>query len=155
MATQNYTPAQESVITEALNLIHERATTEDDYITSPSQTFDYFRLFYAGKKDREHFAVMLLDSQHKVLDCTIMFSGTIDGAAIYPREIVKAALHANAAAVILAHNHPSGEATPSSADKRITERIKSALALVDIRVLDHIIVGDSCYSFAQSGELPL
>jgi len=154
MATQNYTPAQESVITEALNLIHERATTEDHFITSPSHTFDYFRLFYAGKQDREHFAVMLLDSQHKVVECTVLFSGTIDGAAIYPREIVKAALHANAAAVILAHNHPSGEPKPSTADKRITERIKDALALLDIRVLDHIIVGDSCYSFAQSGDLP-
>jgi DNA repair protein RadC len=96
---------------------------------------------------------MLLDSQHKVLDCSIIFSGTIDGASIYPREIVKAALYANAAAVILAHNHPSGQPEPSTADKRITERIKSALALVDIRVLDHIIVGDSCYSFAESGEL--
>jgi DNA repair protein RadC len=96
---------------------------------------------------------MLLDSQHKVLECNVIFSGTIDGASIYPREIVKAALYANAAAVILAHNHPSGQPEPSTADKRITERIKSALALVDIRVLDHIIVGDICYSFAQSGEL--
>ena len=95
----------------------------------------------------------LLDSQHKVLWCNVIFSGTIDGASIYPREIVKAALYANAAAVILAHNHPSGQPEPSTADKRITERIKSALALLDIRVLDHIIVGDSCYSFAESGEL--
>ena len=150
---QIYTPAQESVITEALNLIHEQATTQEDFITSPRHSFDYFRLFYAGKNDREHFAVMLLDSQHKVLECTVLFSGTIDGAAIYPREVVKAALHANAAALILAHNHPSGEPIPSTADKRITERIQSALALVDIRVLDHIIVGTSCYSFAQSGEL--
>ena len=153
MATKNYTPAQESVITEALNLIHEQATTQEDFITSPRHSFDYFRLFYAGKNDREHFAVMFLDSQHKVLECTVLFSGTIDGAAIYPREVVKAALHANAAALILAHNHPSGEPIPSTADKRITERIQSALALVDIRVLDHIIVGTSCYSFAQSGEL--
>jgi DNA repair protein RadC len=96
---------------------------------------------------------MLLDSQHKVLECNVMFSGTIDGASIYPREIVKAALHASAAAVILAHNHPSGQPEPSGADKRITQRIKSALELLDIRLLDHIIVGDSCYSFAQSGEL--
>ena len=122
-------------------------------MTSPTQTFDYFRLFYAERQDREYFALMLLNSQHKVLECSIIFSGTIDGASIYPRESVKAALYANAAAVILAHNHPSGQPEPSSADKRITERIKSALALVDIRVLDHIIVGDSCYSFAESGEL--
>ena len=153
MATQNYTPAQQSVITEALNLVQERAATEGEFMTNPAQTFDYFRLFYAGKQEREHFALMLLDSQHKVLECNVIFSGTIDGASIYPREIVKAALYANAAAVILAHNHPSGQPEPSAADKRITERIKSALALVDIRVLDHIIVGDRCYSFAQSGEL--
>ncbi|MEH6466852.1 MAG: DNA repair protein RadC [Porticoccus sp.] len=153
MATHNYTPAQQSVITKALNLVQERATTEGDFMTSPSQTFDYFKLFYAEKQDREHFALMLLDSQHKVLECNVLFSGTIDGASIYPREIVKAALYANAAAVILAHNHPSGQPEPSSSDKRITERIKDALALLDIRVLDHIIVGDSCYSFAESGEL--
>ena len=153
MATSNYTRAQQSVITEALNLIHEQAITEDHFITSPNHTFDYFRLFYADKQDREHFAVMLLDSQHRVLNCTVLFSGTIDGAAIYPREIVKAALHANAAAVILAHNHPSGLPEPSTADKRITERIKNALALLDIRLLDHIIVGCGCYSFAESGEL--
>ena len=153
MAIQNYTPAQESVITEALNLIHERATNEDEYITSPSHTFDYFQLFYAGKQEREHFALMLLDSQHKVMDCSVLFSGTIDGAAIYPREVARVALHANAAAVILAHNHPSGQPVPSAADKRITARIKDALALLDIRVLDHIIVGDSCYSFAQEGLL--
>jgi DNA repair protein RadC len=153
MTTHSYTPAQKSVIKEALNLVQERAATEGEFMTSPSQTFDYFRLFYADKQDREHFALMLLDSQHKVLDCSVLFSGTIDGASIYPREIVKAALYKNSAAVILAHNHPSGQPEPSTADKRITERIKSALALVDIRVLDHIIVGDTCYSFAESGEL--
>jgi DNA repair protein RadC len=153
MTTQNYTPAQQSVITEALNLVQERAATEGNCMTSPSDILDYFRLFYAGKQEREHFALMLLDSQNKLLDCSIIFSGTIDGASIYPREIVKAALYANAAAVILAHSHPSGQPEPSTADKRITERIKSALALLDIRVLDHIIVGDRCYSFAQSGEL--
>jgi len=153
MATHSYTAEQQSVITEALNLIQERAAIEDHFMTSPSQTFDYFRLFYSERQEREHFALMLLDSQHKVLECNVIFSGTIDGASIYPREIVKAALYANAAAVILAHNHPSGQPLPSAADRRITERIKSALALVDIRVLDHIIVGDSCYSFAQSGEL--
>jgi DNA repair protein RadC len=153
MTKHDYTQAQQSVITEALNLIQERATTESKFMTSPHETFKYFQLFYADRQDREHFSLMLLDSQHKVLECSVIFSGTIDGASIYPREIVKAALYANAAAVILAHNHPSGQPEPSTADKRITERIKSALALVDIRVLDHIIVGDTCYSFAESGEL--
>jgi DNA repair protein RadC len=153
MTKHSYTTAQQSLITEALNLIQERATTESKFMTSPTETIKYFQLFYADRQDREHFTLMLLDSQHKVLDCSVIFSGTIDGASIYPREIVKAALYANAAAVILAHNHPSGQPEPSTADKRITLRIKSALALVDIRVLDHIIVGDSCYSFAESGEL--
>lgn len=153
MAIHSYTASQQAVIAEALNLVQERAATEDNFMTTPSDSLDYFRLFYAGKQDREHFALMLLDSQHRVLECSVIFSGTIDGASIYPREIVKAALFANAAAVILAHNHPSGQAQPSAADRRITERIKSALALLDIRVLDHVIVGDSCYSFAQSGEL--
>lgn len=153
MAIHSYTAAQQAVLAEALNLVQERAATDDNFMTTPSDTLDYFRLFYAGKQDREHFALMLLDSQHRVLECNVIFSGTIDGASIYPREIVKAALYANAAAVILAHNHPSGQAQPSAADRRITERIKSALALLDIRVLDHVIVGDSCYSFAQSGEL--
>lgn len=153
MATHSYTLAQKSLIAKALNLVQERAATEDNFMTTPSDSLDYYRLFYAGKQDREHFALMLLDSQHRVLECNVIFSGTIDGASIYPREIVKAALYANAAAVILAHNHPSGQAQPSAADRRITERIKSALALLDIRVLDHVIVGDSCYSFAQSGEL--
>ncbi len=153
MAIHSYTAEQQAVIAEALNLVQERAATEDNFMTTPSDTLDYFRLFYAGKQDREHFALMLLDSQHRVLECNVIFSGTIDGASIYPREIVKAALYANAAAVILAHNHPSGQPQPSAADRRITERIKSALALLDIRVLDHVIVGDSCYSFAQSGVL--
>jgi hypothetical protein len=80
-----YTPAQQNVITEALNLIQERAATKGNCMTSPSQTFDYFRLFYAERQEREHFALMLLDRQHKVLECSVVFSGTIDGASIYQR----------------------------------------------------------------------
>ncbi|MGL1254840.1 JAB domain-containing protein, partial [Vibrio parahaemolyticus] len=82
-----------------------------------------------------------------------LFFGTIDSASIYPREVLKAALKVNAAALIFAHNHPSGDATPSQADKQITQRLKEALALVDIRVLDHIVVGDSAISFAERGLL--
>lgn len=80
-----------------------------------------------------------------------MFNGTIDGASVYPREVVKAALRLNAAAVIFAHNHPSGTSVPSAADKKITQRLKDALSLVDIRVLDHLIVGTDIYSFAEQG----
>lgn len=100
----------------------------------------------------EVFACLYLDNQHRFLYFDELFRGTIDGASVYPREVVKAALKHNAAAIILAHNHPSGVAEPSQADIHITKRIKSALDLVDIRVLDHIIVGDAdVTSLAQRG----
>ncbi len=80
-----------------------------------------------------------------------MFQGTIDGASVYPRELVREAISQNAAAIIFAHNHPSGVAEPSHADEQITKRLKDALALIDVRVLDHIVVGDECVSFAERG----
>jgi DNA repair protein RadC len=106
-----------------------------------------------GDSEREVFAVMLLNSQHQLLDYKEIFFGTINAASVYPREIVKAVLKANAAAVILAHNHPSGVAEPSQADKAITTRIKDALALIDVPVLDHIVVAQESVSFAQRGLL--
>lgn len=104
-----------------------------------------------GAHEREVFAVMFLDSQHRLISFEEMFFGTIDAASVYPREVLKMALSHNAAAVIFAHNHPSGVPEPSQADKRITERLVEALKLVDIRVLDHIVVGESCVSFAEKG----
>jgi DNA repair protein RadC len=92
--------------------------------------------------DHELFCCLFLDNRHRVLSFNELFRGTIDGTSVYPREVVKEALAVNAAAVILAHNHPSGVAEPSQADERITRRLKSALELVDIRLLDHLIVGD-------------
>ena len=101
---------------------------------------------------REIFAVLFLDTQHRLIRYQELFMGTIDAAAVYPREVVKAALQYNAAAVILAHNHPSGVAEPSQADICITERIKRALDLVDVRLLDHFVVGDgSPVSLAERG----
>lgn len=91
--------------------------------------------------EAEKFVVVFLDNRHRVIATDIMFEGTIDGTSVYPREVVKAALSYNAAAIILAHNHPSGVAEPSQADERITQRLKSALELVDVRLLDHLIVG--------------
>lgn len=100
----------------------------------------------------EQFAMLLLDSQHQLIRYRVMFSGTVNSAAVYPRELVKQALSDNAAAVILAHNHPSGVAEPSEADKAITRRIIDAMGLVDIRVLDHLVVGDGhTVSFAERG----
>ena len=102
----------------------------------------------------EVFACLFLDNRHRVLAFEEMFRGTVDGAAVYPREVVRQCLTHNAAAVIFAHNHPSGVAEPSQADEVITRRLKSALALVDIRVLDHLVVGDAaCVSFAERGLL--
>ena len=102
---------------------------------------------------QEEFKVLLLNRANQVLGIYDVSKGGTNGTVVDVRLILAVALKCNASAIILAHNHPSGEPIPSTADKRITERIQSALALVDIRVLDHIIVGTSCYSFAQSGEL--
>ena len=101
----------------------------------------------------EVFAFLMLDNRNRVIAFREMFRGTIDGASVYPREVVKQALADNAAAVIFAHNHPSGVGEPSQADIRITDRLKKALDLVDIRVLDHVIVGDSVTCFAEQGLL--
>lgn len=104
-----------------------------------------------GSYEREVFALMLLDSQHQLIRFEELFFGTIDAAAVYPREVVKAALNANAAAVILTHNHPSGSPEPSQSDLNITNTLVSALKLIDVRVLDHIVVGEQCVSLAERG----
>jgi DNA repair protein RadC len=113
------------------------------------------RMLQATLRDRQHetFAALFLDNQHRVIAFDELSQGTIDGASVYPREVIKAALKHGAAAVIFAHNHPSGVAEPSSADRTLTERLKSALAQVDIRVLDHFVVGEQVVSFAERGWL--
>lgn len=122
-------------------------------ITDPRTTRRYLK-FKLGRYTREVFAVMFLDNQHRLISYEELFFGTIDGASVHPREVVVRALENNAAAVILAHNHPSGVAEPSQADQRITERLISALQLVDVRVLDHMIVGEGeVLSFAERGLL--
>lgn len=122
-------------------------------IRSPADTEAFLkaRLRHLG---HELFCCLFLDNRHRVLRFDEMFRGTIDGTSVYPREIVKEALAVNAAAVILAHNHPSGVAEPSAADERITRRLKSALELVDIRLLDHLVIGDGrATSLASRGLL--
>ncbi|MCB1709937.1 MAG: DNA repair protein RadC [Halioglobus sp.] len=124
-----------------------------DVLSSPGETARFLQ-YHLGTHDREVFCCVFLDSQHQVLCCEDLFFGTLDGAAVYPREVAIRALQYRAAAVILAHNHPSGVAEPSSADRRITERLCAALGLLDIRVLDHVIIGRGReFSFAREGLL--
>ena len=120
-------------------------------LASPRATCDFLS---AKLRDLEHevFCCLYLDKRHRLIEYEELFRGTIDGASVHPREVVKQALARNSAAVILAHNHPSGIAEPSHADELITRRLREALALVDIRVLDHLIVADNgCLSFAERG----
>jgi DNA repair protein RadC len=122
-------------------------------IRSPTDTQDFLhaKIRHLG---HEMFCCLYLDNRHRVLRFDELFRGTIDGTSVYPREVVKEALAINAAAVILAHNHPSGVAEPSQADERITRRLKSALELVDIRLLDHLIIGNAeTTSLASRGLL--
>lgn len=120
-------------------------------LTSPSDTRQ-FLLAQMSQLENEQFACIWLDTQHQILKFETLFQGTIDSAAVYPREVVKAALGCNAAAVILAHNHPSGIAEPSHADQLMTERLKQALETIDVRVLDHMVIGKGIVvSFAERG----
>lgn len=144
---------ENDVIEAAVRFMEARARYHTEALTSPDATKRLLRL-RTGDKEREVFSVLFLDAQHRLLAAEDLFTGTLDGAAVYPREVLKQALAHNSAAVILAHNHPSGTVTPSTADRRITQRLKDALALVDIRVLDHVIVApDASFSFAEAGLL--
>ncbi|VAW80121.1 UPF0758 family protein [hydrothermal vent metagenome] len=127
--------------------------SRDGVLQNPEETRHYLRA-RLREYPYEVFACLFLDTRHRVIACEELFRGTLDGASVHPREVLRRALQHNAAALILAHNHPSGIAEPSQADRRITERLREALALVDIRVIDHIIVGDqNSMSFAERGWL--
>ncbi len=129
------------------------AITGRDVMNSPEATRDYLKLRLRGLS-HEVFACLFLDNRHRVIEYQELFRGTIDGASVHPREVLKEALRWNAAAVIFAHNHPSGVAEPSQADLRITKRLQETLDQVDVRVLDHIIVGENDgTSFAERGLL--
>ena len=144
--------SDEEVIREALRILSERLPRYPA-LANPRITRDYLRLRFSGL-EHEVFCCIFLDNRHRPIACEELFRGTIDGATVHSREVVKRALTHNAAAIILAHNHPSGIAEPSRADELITRRLKDALALVDIRVLDHLVVTDSVVeSFAERGLL--
>lgn len=143
---------QASIIDLALAILSSRHRP-GQVLTSPTETTRFLTLKFAGYKN-EVFCAIFLDNRHRVLSFEELFVGTIDGAAVYPRVVVQRAMEINAAAVIFAHNHPSGIAEPSQADQSITRRLKEALSLVDVRVLDHIVVGnEGTTSFTERGFL--
>ena len=144
----------DAIIESALKILESRISYNSDSpsLTSPQASRDYVKLKLASYQ-HEVFACLFMNNRNRVITFEELFRGTIDGASVYPREVVKACLSHNAAAVIFAHNHPSGVAEPSVADERITKRLKDALALIDVRVLDHLIVGEEVISFAERGLL--
>ena len=147
------TTQEAEVLASARSILLRLARTPEVSLSAPSATREYLSTLLAPQ-EREIFMMLALDNRHRVIASEILFAGTIDGASVHPREVVKCALKHNAAAVIFSHNHPSGVAEPSQADELITRRLRDALALIDIRVLDHFIVGaGQTMSFAERGLL--
>lgn len=153
-ALVQYAEIQEDLlIRQAIGVLEERIFKRDAELTSPDAVRPYLRLKLASEP-LEVFAVVFLDAQHRVIAFEPMFHGTIDGASVYPRAVLKRAIEHNCSAVIFAHNHPTGLTRPSNADKALTTRLKSVLEWVDVRVLDHFIIGEGePYSFAEAGLL--
>ena len=142
----------DQTIQRALKILSARIQSTD-VLSSPGAVRDYLRLLLTGK-EHEVFVCVFLDAQNHVIACDEMFRGTLTQTSVYPREVVRRALELHAGAVVLAHNHPSGAAEPSRADEFLTQTLKSALALIDVRVLDHLVVGhDEVVSFAERGLL--
>ncbi len=151
--TAGHRPASPDEILDAARHVLALRVRRGTHLTSPRLVRDFLTLRIA---DRPHevFTLLYLDTRHRLIHCEDLFRGTLDGASVHPREVVKEALKHNAAAVILAHNHPSGVAEPSQADELITHRLREALALVDIRVLDHLIIaGGEITSLAERGVI--
>jgi DNA repair protein RadC len=140
------------VIDRAQALIAQRYRTGAPVFRSPDRTREFLTLKLGGL-EYEMFAVLALDNRHRLIEYIELFRGTVDNTTIHPREVVKELLRVNAAAAIFAHNHPSGVAEPSEADQLITRRLRQALELVDIRVLDHFVVGQTMTSMASRGLL--
>ena len=147
------TNEQQTIINQALKILEERAVYQGAAVlTTPAAVREYLRLKIAPL-EHEVFMCLFLDAQNRLIESEILFTGSLTQTSVYPREVVKAALKHNAGAVIFAHNHPSGHAEPSRADEVLTNNLKSALAMVDVRVLDHFVIGDTVVSFSEKGLL--
>ena len=143
----------DALIDNALSVLERRMRIHGPLLTNPQAVRDFLRLRIAHL-EHEVFVVLFLDAQHRLIACEEMFRGTLSQTSVYPREVVKSALRHNAAAVVFAHNHPSGVAEPSRADELLTQALKQALALVDIKTLDHFVVGGvNAISLAEGGLL--
>lgn len=149
------TDYQRKTIERAARYIENSVRESGAPVTSPAASVKLLRAtIWAHGPHREHFAIAFLDAQHRLIEARVMFSGTLDGAAVYPRQIAREALMLDAHAVVLAHNHPSGCTRPSGADRTITQKIRDGLALLDIRTLDHVILtARKHYSFAEHGDI--
>jgi DNA repair protein RadC len=150
--TSLFTAEEQETLAHAADILKSKLIiSEQPALTAPNLVKAFCQTSLAAK-EHEVFGVIFLDNQHRVRSSAELFTGTIDAASVYPREVVKKALAENAAAVLLYHNHPSGTAEPSQADRRITRRLVDALALVDIRVLDHFVISfEDTVSFAERG----
>ena len=152
--TSRVTDAEARVLAQARGILLRLVRRRGPELGSPRIVRDYLVTLLAAQ-EREFFVLVMLDNRNRVIATEILFAGTIDGARVYPREVVKCVLRHNAATVILAHNHPSSEVLePSHADELITRRLQEALGLIDVKVLDHIVVGGpNAFSFAEAGRL--
>lgn len=141
MPRKRYTLTEDELVAKAYEIVESRCRVNDgDKLHDPSVAGELFKLKLGGRP-HETFAVAFLTTKHALIAFEELFHGTIDGAEVHPRVVIKRALDLNAAAIVLGHNHPSGDSTPSAADRAVTARIKQACALVDVRVLDHFIIG--------------
>lgn len=148
-----HTGTEADIIEQAFAILAGRMKEREAFHT-PGAVKQYLVLRAATQRDQmvERFAVLFLDSQNRAIECETMFVGTLSQTSVYPREVVRAALRHNAAAVVFTHNHPSGSVQPSRADEHLTQTLKASLALVDVRVLDHIITGDAGQSLSMAEQ---
>lgn len=151
--TSSQYSVENAIIEDALKILDSRIKLPSHYINNPEEIKAFLRL-KLSEKQHEVFAVLFLDSRHGLIKYEEMFRGTIDESTVYPRDIVKEALSCNATSVILVHNHPSRVSEPSEEDIALTERLENALELIDVRVLDHLIIANETFSFAENNLMP-
>jgi DNA repair protein RadC len=140
------------ILTRAQALISQRYRSGSPVLSNPQRTEEFLRL-HLGGRDYEVFGLLHLNTRHRLIAAEDLFRGTLDGASVYPREVVQSVLSHGSASVILYHNHPSGVAEPSQADQTLTGRLKAALSLIDVKILDHLIVAERIFSFSAAGLL--